>query len=284
MYFNQISLLIYPVVSSNALLSLNTVENGNVSALTKINALIQSLVGHDEMTICSSSSSPIKNTTRALNTDKAPDYFSEEELGLFIVNSIIEPLFQDDTNAVAVERAPEKHITGLLACSNVVMEKKCVAEQNGRKNIRETYSLDDEMEANMNDEFQFVTSNVLINDLYNLIGNDLFRMDDKLLSEILSVNPFESLTFSKNNSVDANKSCKQIVNNSCSKTDLSKRIGKDRRKDDGSFRLRYDNYKRPITQRKYQKRNVINFDKKYPFEFVNKKFTEPLTFGKNFIW
>ena len=301
MYFNQISLLIYPVVSSNALLSLNmTAENGNVSALTKINALIQSLVGHDEMTVCSSL--PLKSRSQLINADATkPDYFSEEEFGLFIVNNIIEPLFQDEKNTtVAIGGGSEVKydINGLLACTTAVSRgKKAVSAQlTMRKNLRDhSHSMEGEREtttSTMNDELQLqVTCNhVLINDLYNLIGNDLFRMDDKLLSEILAVNPFDGLTFSRNNFfVDTNnKSCKMTHDGGAGKRFARvERDNKDHRrhKDESSnFRQRYDHTRRSTTtQRKFQKRSAMNFNKNYPFEFVNKKFTEPIMLSKNFI-
>lgn len=92
MYFNQISLLIYPVVSSSTLQSLNSVEYSNVPALTKINTLIQNIIGCDEAAVCSSL---LKSTHNFLKSDSASPRYSEEELGLFIINRIIEPLFDE---------------------------------------------------------------------------------------------------------------------------------------------------------------------------------------------
>lgn len=97
MYFNQISLLIYPVVSSTTLPFLESVDNEDVSALIKINAIIHTLINYDETT---STATLKKNVSRLLKSDSksksTTTYLNEEELGVFIVNSIIEPLFEDE--------------------------------------------------------------------------------------------------------------------------------------------------------------------------------------------
>ncbi|XP_065219506.1 uncharacterized protein LOC135845006 [Planococcus citri] len=89
MFFNQISLLIYPVVSATSLPFIESKPNEEVSALTKINAIIHSLINQEN-----NSRKSHEKTKRI--APKRPKYFSEEELGVFIVNNIIEPLFDDE--------------------------------------------------------------------------------------------------------------------------------------------------------------------------------------------
>lgn len=250
MYFNQISLLIYPVVSSGTLLSLNSAEYSNVPALTKINALIQSLMGCDETAVCSSL---LKNTSRLLKSGIAPVRFNEEELSLFIVNNIIEPLFaeedENDGNFSKIEYTV-KQAEDLISYE----DESSVGDDDNTKDSFEPCSMDVvdvvfHTGGNLN-QLHFLRSSIFINDLYGLIGNDIFRIDDKLLNELLIANPYESLTQTKSMFSSRPTTRKQ--------NDQSKRYDRS----DANFRARYDYYKRPTSQRKYQKRN-FSFERTY---------------------
>lgn len=108
MYFNQISLLIYPVVSTTSLSFVEAAtpakDNEELSALTKINAIIHSIMSCEENNGNNADAAKCKKILT-----RRPKYFSEEELGVFIVNNIIEPLFDEDRKEVVAAEPPERH-------------------------------------------------------------------------------------------------------------------------------------------------------------------------------
>lgn len=277
MYFNQISLLIYPVVSSTTLPFLESVDNEDVSALIKINAIIHTLINYDETT---STATLKKNVTRLLKSDStekpsttSPPYINEEELGIFIVNSIIEPLFEDEESTSSfktaagvspkkkdfLKRADKAFVADSSLTSSKTGEKGANPGPTDRKGLRcmSPEISDFVLERGMN-QLQVLKSNWLTNDLYSI-----FKMEDQLLlSNIFSNSRIKSL-------VNDDKGGK-FHDGRGGVTDPTKKFS---RAGDNFRGIRYDSQKRSTFQRKYPKKA---YDKKFTYgnyEFINKKFS-----------
>ncbi len=255
MYFNQISLLIYPVVSSSSLPFLESVDHENVSALIKINAIIQGLISNDN-----ESSSLQKNASDCLL--QSSDYFDEEELGLFIVNNIIEPLFQDEdepkkdlfftsgAGAEALEpnrtyghdRSPSKTTLGCMSpeISNFAFDKNHPNQLEGS-----IFSAD-----NLYDVLR-VEDELLLNGIFTTVPRAKPYVGDSK-SKIVRDDKGETKKFSRGDGW---------------------RWGG----------VRYENQKRLTFQRRQPR---TSYDKKFSqgnYEFVNRKFADYSTNGKNFM-
>lgn len=280
MYFNQISLLIYPVVSSTTLPFLESVDNEDVSALIKINAIIHTLISYDEKT---SAATLKKNVSRLLKSDStvkpsttSTPYFNEEELGVFIVNSIIEPLFEEEESTkspfkTTTRASPKKNDHFLKKVANNSLTSSNTREKGGNAGTGPTAKKvlrcmspeisDFVLEHGMN-QLQVLKNNWFTSDLCNI-----FKMDDQLLLSNIFSNPrIKSL-------VGDDKGAK-FCDNRGGATDATKKLN---RAGDNFRSIRCDNQKRSTFQRKYPKKG---YDKKFTFgnyEFINKKFNSNCT-------
>lgn len=267
MFFNQISLLIYPVVSATSLPFMESKQNEEVSALTKINAIIHNLINQNE------NGANSKNEKSKRIIPKRPKYFSEEELGVFIVNNIIEPLFDDEDEPKLAQKAvhdsPKDH---KYDYSLRYDRYKHSLKKNDNERF-ENYQI-------KFDEVEILRSNVFANDKQN--------KDDKS-ADFYNINLSNDIIFKFEDDVAMN--CSRY-NSQFRFADRIYGFETSYRKFDGKGDIAGD--KKFTDVRKYEPKKLKDgkFAKKNhergklsygSYEFINKKFADSYQNGKTFV-
>lgn len=262
MFFNQISLLIYPVVSATSLPFIESKPNEDESALTKINAIIHNLINQENNS--NKNQDKIKRII-----PKRPKYFSEEELGVFIVNTIIEPLFDD-------EDEPKKkkivETSGKDYNSRYDRFRHSFKKPNDGSDRFENFLINFDKVDVLLKTTECEKTNDKRSDYYNInVSNDiLFKFDDD--NVLMNCNRYNSQfrfgnkfygfeTYRKYDGKGDN-----IIGNS----------------DKFSDRVKYDAKK--FKDNKFAKKTLDKAKLPYGgYEFINKKFVDKYQNGKNFI-
>lgn len=272
MFFNQISLLIYPVVSASSLPFMESKENEEVSALTKINAIIHNLINQNENNQNSKTNDKSKRIA-----PKRPKYFNEEELGVFIVNNIIEPLFDDEDEPKSSQK---KSIIGQPPNDSHKEPKYDYSPRYDRYGHSckktDTHRFEN-FQINF-DQVQVLSNNVFVNgkpdntnekvnDFYNLSNDILFKFnDDDVLVNCARYN--SQLKFA-NRIYNIDNAYRMYDGKGDSISSPDKKFAK------------YD--AKNLKDAKFAKKNHDRG--KFPYgsyEFINKKFADAYQ-GKNFV-